>query len=105
MLDGSGGPSVLDSYETGHRQVADRNLRSSEYAARVTATWREASTSHVAAESAERLRVRAGVATMADVHQRKAHEMTGIELGYRYVGSPVISYDPEDEPGDGFAYS
>ena len=32
---------------------------------------------------------------MADVEQRKTNEMIGAELGYRYVGSPVIT----DEPG------
>ncbi len=32
---------------------------------------------------------------MADVEQRKTNEMIGAELGYRYVGSPVIW----DEPG------
>lgn len=105
MLDGSGGPSLLDSYETERRQVAQRNIRASEYAARGTATWREASTNQVATASPEGERVRARVAALADVHQRKGHEMTGIELGHRYVGSPVISYDPEYDDGDGFAYS
>jgi len=34
-------------------------------------------------------------AMLADVEQRKTNEMIGAELGYRYVGSPVIT----DEPG------
>jgi hypothetical protein len=39
------------------------------------------------------------------VHQRKGHEMTGIELGYRYVGSPLVSYDPAGPTDDGYAYT
>ena len=35
------------------------------------------------------------LARVADVEQRKSNEMIGAELGYRYVGSPIIW----DEPG------
>ena len=35
------------------------------------------------------------LARVADVEQRKTNEMIGAELGYRYVGSPIIV----DEPG------
>jgi hypothetical protein len=49
--------------------------------------------------------------TIADVEQRKSNEMIGAELGYRYVGSPVIcdipggpehlyrTYEPTTWPG------
>ena len=33
---------------------------------------------------------RANLARIADVEQRKSNEMIGAELGYRYVGSPLI---------------
>ncbi|WP_205346978.1 FAD-dependent monooxygenase [Pseudonocardia broussonetiae] len=104
-LQGWGGPGLLDSYENDRRQVALRNVQASEYAATGTAQWRAASTDQVAQDTPEGARVRAQVRELADVHQRKGHEMTGIELGYRYLGSPVISYRPTDPSDDGFAYT
>jgi FAD binding domain len=104
-LQGWGGPGLLDSYENDRRQVAQRNVRASEYAAQGTAEWRKASTEQVMEDSPEGARVRAQVAELADVHQRKGHEMVGIELGYRYLNSPVICYDPADDPGDGYSYT
>jgi 2-polyprenyl-6-methoxyphenol hydroxylase-like FAD-dependent oxidoreductase len=104
-LQGWGGPALLDSYETDRRQVALRNIRASEYAALGTAEWRKASTDEVGDDTSSGARIRAKVAELAEVHQRKGHEMTGIELGYRYVGSPVICYDPIEELDDGFEFT
>jgi hypothetical protein len=104
-LQGWGGPALLDSYETDRRQVALRNIRASEYAALGTAEWRKASTDEVGDDTPSGARIRAKVAELAEVHQRKGHEMTGIELGYRYVGSPVICYDPIEELDDGFEFT
>lgn len=104
-LAGWGGASLLDSYEIERRQVALRNLRASEYAALGTAQWRKASTDEVADDTPQGALIRAEIAELADVHQRKGHEMTGIELGYRYLSSPVICYDSPEEIDDGFAYT
>lgn len=104
-LAGWGGPGLLDSYETDRRQVAVRNIAASEYAALGTAEWRKASTDEVADDTPEGARIRDQVARLADVHQRKGHEMTGVELGYRYVGSPVIAYDADRDVDDGFEYT
>jgi 2-polyprenyl-6-methoxyphenol hydroxylase-like FAD-dependent oxidoreductase len=104
-LDGWGGPGLLDSYENDRRQVALRNVQASEYAALGTAEWRKASSDKVGDDTPEGARIRARVAELAAVHQRKGHEMTGIELGYRYLDSPLISYDPSDDPDDGFSYT
>lgn len=105
VVEGWGGPAMLDSYETERRQVALRNIRASEYAALGTAEWRKASVACVADDTAEGAQVRARVAELANVHQRKGHEMTGIELGYRYIGSPLIDYATEDADDDGFTYT
>jgi 2-polyprenyl-6-methoxyphenol hydroxylase-like FAD-dependent oxidoreductase len=104
-LEGWGGPGLLASYEVERRQVAQRNLRASEYAALGTAEWRKASSAAVADDTEEGAGIRARVRELADVHQRKGHEMTGIELGYRYLDSPIIEYGVSDEPDDGFAYT
>ena len=39
---------------------------------------------------------------MADVEQRKSNEMIGAELGYRYVGSPLIWPEPGEAPEHDF---
>ena len=38
--------------------------------------------------------MRDNLARAADVEQRKTNEMIGAELGYRYVGSPIICEEP-----------
>jgi len=38
------------------------------------------------------------LARVADVEQHKATEMIGDELGYRYVGSPLIASEPGEGP-------
>lgn len=104
-LAGWGGAGLLDSYEIERRQVALRNMRAAEYAALGTVQWRKASTDEVADDTPQGARIRAEVAELADVHQRKGHEMTGIELGYRYLDSPVICYDSPGEIDDGFEFT
>src|SRR5205085_11078552 len=42
--------------------------------------------------------LRQQLACVADVEQHKATEMIGAELGYRYVGSPVIAAEPGEGP-------
>jgi 2-polyprenyl-6-methoxyphenol hydroxylase-like FAD-dependent oxidoreductase len=102
-IQGWGGPGLLDSYEVERRQVGARNLKASEYAARGTATWREASNSSINDDTDAGREVRARVRELADIHQRKGHEMLGIECGYRYLDSPIVSYG--DDRDDGFSYS
>ena len=102
-IEGWGGPGLLDSYEVERRQVGARNLRASEYAARGTATWREASNSSINDDTDAGREVRARVRELADIHQRKGHEMLGIECGYRYLDSSIVSYG--DDRDDGFSYS
>jgi 2-polyprenyl-6-methoxyphenol hydroxylase-like FAD-dependent oxidoreductase len=102
-LAGWGGPGLLDSYEIERRQVGERNVRASQYAAEATAEWRKASTAAVADDTDEGRAIRAAVAREADVHHRKSHEMRGVELGYRYLGSPLIPSDGDAD--DGFAYA
>lgn len=103
-IEGWGGPGLLDSYENDRRQVGQRNIRASEYASLGTAEWRRASTDKVAEDSEEGARTRARVAELAAVHQKKGHEMVGIELGYRYLDSPIVDYSTADDAEDGYSY-
>jgi 2-polyprenyl-6-methoxyphenol hydroxylase-like FAD-dependent oxidoreductase len=95
MLRGWGGPKLLDSYEVERRQIGDRNVGASRYASLGRRKWRSQYRSNIREATSEGQATRDNLARIADVEQRKTNEMIGAELGYRYVGSPVIT----DEPG------
>jgi hypothetical protein len=82
-LQGWGGPRLLESYEVERRQVGERNVAASRYASLGRRKWRSL------------WRNLEELAAVAEVEQRKSNEMIGAELGYRYVGSPIVV----DEPG------
>jgi 2-polyprenyl-6-methoxyphenol hydroxylase-like FAD-dependent oxidoreductase len=94
-LRGWGGSQLLDSYEIERRQVGDRNVGASRYASLGRKKWRAEYRPNIREASADGQATRASLARVANVEQRKTNEMIGSELGYRYVGSPVIC----DEPG------
>ena len=94
-LQGWGGPRLLDSYEIERRQIGDRNVGASRYAALGRRKWRSQYRPNIREATPEGQAARDNLARVADVEQRKTNEMIGAELGYRYVGSPVI----DDEPG------
>ncbi len=94
-LRGWGGPRLLDSYEIERRQIGDRNVGASRYASLGRRKWRSQYRSNIREATADGQATRDNLARVADVEQRKTNEMVGAELGYRYVGSPVVT----DEPG------
>jgi 2-polyprenyl-6-methoxyphenol hydroxylase-like FAD-dependent oxidoreductase len=94
-LRGWGGPSLLASYEIERRQVGDRNVGASRYASLGRRKWRSQYRPNIRDAGAEGQATRDNLARVANVEQRKTNEMLGAELGYRYVGSPIVT----DEPG------
>jgi 2-polyprenyl-6-methoxyphenol hydroxylase-like FAD-dependent oxidoreductase len=94
-IQGWGGSRLLDSYEIERRQVGDRNVGASRYASVGRRKWRSLYRPHIRDATPEGQATREHLARVANVEQRKTNEMIGAELGYRYVGSPVIW----DEPG------
>ena len=104
-LEGWGGPGLLDSYENDRRQVGQRNIRASEYAALGTAEWRKASTDKVAERLREGARIRSQVAELADGTPEKGPRDGRIELGYRYLDSPLVGYSTAEETEDGYSYA
>ena len=84
------------SYEIERRQVGDRNVGASRYAFDRPAQDGARSIVRTSARTRRTgSATRDNLARVADVEQRKTNEMIGAELGYRYVGSPLIW----DEPG------
>jgi 2-polyprenyl-6-methoxyphenol hydroxylase-like FAD-dependent oxidoreductase len=94
-LQGWGGPNLLASYEIERRQVGDRNLGASRYASLGRRAWRAQYRADIREGTPAGQATRDALARTANVEQRKTNEMIGAELGYRYVGSPIVV----DEPG------
>ncbi len=93
-LRGWGGPSLLASYEIERRQVGDRNVGASRYASLGRRKWRGQYRPDIRDQTSEGQAAREHLAAVADIEQRKTNEMIGAELGYRYVGSPIIREEP-----------
>jgi 2-polyprenyl-6-methoxyphenol hydroxylase-like FAD-dependent oxidoreductase len=93
-LRGWGGANLLASYEVERRQVGDRNVGASRYASLGRRKWRSQYRADIHDATPEGQATRDNLARIANVEQRKTNEMIGAELGYRYVGSPVIWEEP-----------
>jgi 2-polyprenyl-6-methoxyphenol hydroxylase-like FAD-dependent oxidoreductase len=93
-LRGWGGSNLLASYEIERRQVGDRIIGASRYAWLGRRKWRSLYRPDIRDATAEGRATRGHLARVADVEQRKSNEMIGAELGYRYVGSPIIWEEP-----------
>jgi 2-polyprenyl-6-methoxyphenol hydroxylase-like FAD-dependent oxidoreductase len=102
-LHGWGGPQLLDAYEQERRAIGVRNVDASRKAATGRRTWRAAWRPEIADPTPEGEAARAELAAVADREQRWSNDLLGIELGYRYDGSPLI-VNEDDGPEDGFDY-
>lgn len=101
-LAGWGGPELLASYETERRQVGARNVAASGFATQGRRRWRALYRPEICEPTAAGAAAREALARVADVEQHKATEMVGAELGYRYVGSPLIANEPGEGPAHDF---
>lgn len=105
-LHGWGGPALLDSYERERRPIGVRNVAASRKASSGRRRWRACWEPSIAERSPEGARVRAVLAETADREQRWSNDLLGIELGYRYRQSPLITVEPGDGPDpDSFTYT
>lgn len=93
-LQGWGGPNLLRSYEIERRQVGERNVGASRYATLGRRRWRGMWRPYLRDQTPAGAALRADVARVADLEQRKSNDMIGAELGYRYVDSPIIADIP-----------
>ena len=93
-LRGWGGSNLLASYEIERRQVGDRVIGASRYAWLGRQKWRAQYRPNIREATPDGQAARDQLARVAEIEQRKSNEMIGAELGYRYVGSPVIWEEP-----------
>lgn len=98
VVQGWGGAELLPSYEVERRPVAVRNIEHSGVHMAVYGKWwewcRQAGHDVAIAQTDEGSKLRARIAELA-YNQDGENRDQGIELGYRYNGSPVII--PDDE--------
>lgn len=92
-IHGWGGPALLDSYEAERRPTGARNIAASRKAATGRRTWRSMWKPDITEDNPAGRHTRQELARVADIEQRWSNDLYGIELGYRYTASPVISYD------------
>lgn len=97
-IKGWGGPQLLDSYEIERRPVGQFNVNASRFAAMGLGTWRRQVTPEVFEQSERGAYARAAIARMAEVFQRRGHEMHGAELSYNYCGSPLVMREEGTPP-------
>ena len=97
--------ALLASYEIERRGVGLRNRDASGFAAAGLEIWRGAFRPNIRENSDDGAATRAQVARLAQVAQRRSHEMAGIELGYTYATSPIICAEPgPPHESDSFHY-
>jgi 2-polyprenyl-6-methoxyphenol hydroxylase-like FAD-dependent oxidoreductase len=104
-LHGWAGPGLLASYEAERRPIGIRNVAASRKAATGRRSWRGMWKPNIADSTPEGEATRVALAERADREQRWSNDLYGIELGYRYVDSPIIW--PADQAGpdpDSFQY-
>jgi 2-polyprenyl-6-methoxyphenol hydroxylase-like FAD-dependent oxidoreductase len=98
VLAGWGGPQLLASYEKERRPIGLRNVKASGAAMEGRLSWREAYRPNASEKTPEGAATRAEMGGRFDVEQRKVTEISGIEAGYRYVGSSIVWAEPGDGP-------
>ena len=105
-LHGWGGPELLASYETERRPIGDRNVNASRQASIGRRAWRSQWRPEITEDSPAGDAARQNLIAVADKEQRWSNDLLGIELGYRYIGSPLIWEEDGDAPAaDSFFYT
>ncbi|MFI6095756.1 FAD-dependent monooxygenase [Lentzea sp. NPDC051213] len=96
VLDGWGGPGLLETYELERRVVAERTIATA--SSHLRRTPADLATFPVSApgERGRAARV-AAAAAIQDCKRSEFHGL-GLVLGYHYHGSPIIAADPGPEP-------
>jgi 2-polyprenyl-6-methoxyphenol hydroxylase-like FAD-dependent oxidoreductase len=111
-LTGWGGPNLVANYEAERRPVGIRNNNAAREAAQGVLAWQTLCTVDLRDDTPEAAAQRQEVTAVAAKSHATGYSMTGIELGYRYVDSPLIvggdeagpdsnamSYTPTTVPG------
>jgi 2-polyprenyl-6-methoxyphenol hydroxylase-like FAD-dependent oxidoreductase len=96
-IQGWGGPELLDGYERERRPIGRRNVDAAGWAAAGVPIWRALVTPEAYQDTQAGAAVRARLVASFDVEHRRMHGMVGVEAGYSYAGSPLITDEPPAE--------
>jgi hypothetical protein len=98
MVQGWGGPGLLDSYDCERRPAASRAVDVSlrNYRSLVSAEQR----SHIEMEGASGDAARAAVGAALAKENQKVWQAVGVHLGYIYHPSPIVVADGSEKPMD-----
>jgi 2-polyprenyl-6-methoxyphenol hydroxylase-like FAD-dependent oxidoreductase len=107
-LKGWGGKGLLATYEVERRLIGERNVKASQRAFEARLVWRDrcaAECSAVMKSNDPAARARLGQVWL-DEHTKGASlaGLSGIILGYRYLKSPIVSYESDDDGADQASY-
>jgi len=98
VVNGWGGPGLLDGYELERRPVGKRNVEASGWAADGAAFFRQLAESYVDDEAAEGAVSRERLVNSFIEDHGRMHGMVGVETCYSYAGSPLVAYEPGNRP-------
>jgi 2-polyprenyl-6-methoxyphenol hydroxylase-like FAD-dependent oxidoreductase len=107
-LQGWSGKNLLSTYEIERRPIGERNVKASQRAFEARLVWRDLCAAECSAvmksnDQAARTRLRQ---VWLDEHGKGAStKLAGIILGYRYLKSPIISYESDDDGTDQASYN
>jgi 2-polyprenyl-6-methoxyphenol hydroxylase-like FAD-dependent oxidoreductase len=100
-LKGWAGPQLLESYEVERKPVAARNIG---FSTQNFKAWREMhDPSAVCDDSSEGARVRAVIGQQLRDSTRVEWESLGLQIGYRYEGSPICVDDGTEPTPDDYS--
>ncbi len=107
-LQGWGGPDLLATYEVERRPIGERNVKASQRAFEARLVWRNRCAiecSAVMKSNDQAARTRLGQVWL-DEHRKGASlaGLGGIILGYRYLKSPIVCYESDDDGADQASY-
>lgn len=103
---GWGGPGLLDSYELERRPVGVRNCDAARRHNDIRVQIARLYSPEIHAEGAEGERLRTEAASRIAAIGNAENECWGIEMGFRYLGSPILPDGPEvDEEFDPLRYT
>ncbi|MGE0829381.1 MAG: FAD-dependent monooxygenase [Hyphomonadaceae bacterium] len=97
-IKGWGGPGLLPSYEQERRPVGVHNVECSGWAADGVPIWMALVKPEIYDDTPEGEANRKEVAASFNINHARMHGMRGAEFGYTYAGSPLIAFEPDNEP-------
>ena len=98
VVNGWGGPGLLDAYEQERRPVGMRNVEVSGWASDGANIYGQTSTPLANQETPEGLAARQRMVHTYFLDQSRMHNMVGAETNYSYAGSPLVAHEPGNLP-------